>query len=241
MACAQASKEALVAFQRKNWPLAKDFLDQALRYAEASPKLLMDRGWCWFHMGEHFDCIADTGKVLKLESNNMEALELRGRAYYVIGELETAMNHYRTALKFDPEHKECKETYRFVKKITDNQKKYEKAAASGDHKKAVDFLLKMIAVDPEHRTFVPTAKLNLARSYRHLKQYKEAKAAAEAVIQVQEGNAEAYKVLASVLSDLEDYEGAVQKLNKAKELSQGADREIDDELRKVWYLLLLQW
>jgi DnaJ family protein C protein 3 len=231
--CAQAVTESKRAFQHSNWPLAKDYLDQALRFAEAAPSLLMDRSWCWFHLGEQYDTIADTGKVLKLEADNMEALELRGRAYYIIGELETAINHYRKALHLDPEHKACKDMYRVVKSVIDNQKKADKATSSGDHKRAAEILIKLIAVDPDHRTVIPKARLDLARAYRHLKQLKEARQEAELVIKADENNAEAYKILGLLLGDLEDFEGAVQKLNKAKELSQGADREIDDELRKA--------
>lgn len=231
--CAQAVKEARQAYDHQNWPVAKDYLDQALRFAEAAPSLLLDRSWCWFHLGEQYDTIADTGKVLKLEADNLEALELRGRAYYIIGELETAINHYRKALHFDPEHKECKDMYRVVKKVLDTQKKVEKATSSGDHKRAAELLEKLIEVDPEHRTFVPRARLDLAKAYRHLKKLKEARQAVELVIQSDESNAEAFKILGMLLVDQEEFEMAVHKLNKAKELSQGADREIEDELRKA--------
>lgn len=33
------------------------------------------------------------------------------------GELESAMNHFRKGLKYDPEHDGCKKAYRNVKKI----------------------------------------------------------------------------------------------------------------------------
>ena len=233
LTCSHSITESRKAFDHQNWPLAKDYLDQALRYAEAAPTLLLERSWCWFHLGEQFDTIADTGKVLKLEPDNIEALELRGRAYYILGELDTSINHYRTALKFDPEHKACKDMYKVVKQVLDGQKKFEKASSSGDHKRAVELLLKIISIDPNHRHFVPKAKLDLARTYRHLKQYKDAKATLEEVIQLDESNAEAFKVLGQVLMDLEDYEAAIIKLNKAKELSGGTDGSIDEELRKA--------
>lgn len=116
---------------------------------------------------EQYETIADTGRVLKLESDNLEALELRGRrlpshsnhhintyihtyikimilleghssylnmltgrAYYILGELDTAMNHYRKGLKFDPEHKGIKDMYRIIKKVQDYQKKAKKYSSS---------------------------------------------------------------------------------------------------------------
>ena len=53
-----------------------------------------------------------------------------GRAYYILGEFETAMNHYRKGLKFDPEHKGIKDMYRVIKKVQDFQKKAKKSSAA---------------------------------------------------------------------------------------------------------------
>ncbi len=53
-----------------------------------------------------------------------------GRAYYILGELDTAMNHYRKGLKFDPEHKGIKDMYRIIKKVQDFQKKAKKYSSS---------------------------------------------------------------------------------------------------------------
>ncbi len=74
-------------------------------------------------MGDFYEAIADTGKVLKMESDSLQALELRGSSYYVLGEFEMAMNHYRQALKFDPEHLGCKTGYRLIKKIQSSKEK----------------------------------------------------------------------------------------------------------------------
>lgn len=231
--CFQAASEAQKAFERKNYPVAKDYLDQSLKYADAATTLLMMRGWSWFHMGEHFESIADTGKVLKLEPENLEALELRGRSYYIIGELDTAMNHFRTGLKFDPEHNGCKEMYRIVKKITDGRKKYEKAISADKHEDAISHLLKLIAVDSAHKTVVPRAKIDAAKSYKQLGKYKEAKQFCDEVIERFESQyPDAYTTLGQVLVQMEEYDQAVMTLKKARELMQG-DRTIEDELRKA--------
>ena len=68
-------------------------------------------------MGDWYETIADAGKVLKIDGNNLMALELRGTCYYVLGEFEMAMNHYRQALKLDPEHTGCKAGHKLIKKI----------------------------------------------------------------------------------------------------------------------------
>ena len=49
-----------------------------------------------------------------MESNNIEAYQLRGDAYFWLGEHEMSKNHYREALRFDPEHKGCKNGHRLI-------------------------------------------------------------------------------------------------------------------------------
>eukprot|EP01042_Synura_sphagnicola_P033559 gene33559-43092_t len=148
-------------------------------YAENAAQIFLKRAWCHYHSQQVFESIADTGKVLKLEQDNIEALQLRGDAYYHLGEIDTAINHYRKGLKFDPEHKGCKDSYKKVKKIVDFQKKAETFAARSDHTSRVDVLRKAIEVD---RSVMPIQiKLHkaLADALKGAKKFKEAKDAAE--------------------------------------------------------------
>jgi len=115
--CSRYTTEADIHYSHGNWHAARDYLSQAIRFAENAPVLLMKRAWCNYHTQDYYEAIADTGKVLKMESDSIAALELRGSSYYTLGELDMAMNHYRQGLKFDPEHKDCKSGYRLVKKV----------------------------------------------------------------------------------------------------------------------------
>jgi lipopolysaccharide biosynthesis regulator YciM len=99
-----------------------------------------------------------------------------------------------------------------LKKIMDGLKKAAKAGESGDHAKAAEWLLKVISYDPEHHVLVPRAKLDLAKSYRQLKQYRDARGAVEEVLARDEGNVEAHILLGQVLVDMEDFEAAVHQV-----------------------------
>eukprot|EP01035_Chromulina_nebulosa_P017709 gene17709-23301_t len=96
--CSNLLKELDIHYNANRWTHAKDIITQLLRYAEASPALLLKRCQCYYELGEIYDAIADAGKVLKLESDNLLALQIRGQSYYLLGELESAMNHYRQEL-----------------------------------------------------------------------------------------------------------------------------------------------
>ena len=51
----------------------------------------MRRAHCSLHLRDFEEALADTGRVLKGNKNNLEALELRGLAYYRMADGEMAL------------------------------------------------------------------------------------------------------------------------------------------------------
>jgi len=74
------------AYSRKDWGGARDHYSNAIRVSESAPAVLLKRARSSYHLSDLYECIADTGRVLKLEPESLAALELRGGAYYVLGE-----------------------------------------------------------------------------------------------------------------------------------------------------------
>jgi tetratricopeptide (TPR) repeat protein len=73
-ACKAAVIKAEQFFSRNQWGPARDHLNEAVRYAEGSSSLLYKRAMSSFHLGDTYEAIADTGKVLKSEQDNLQAL-----------------------------------------------------------------------------------------------------------------------------------------------------------------------
>lgn len=230
--CARATRNGNTAFSSGQWNAAKDAFSDAIKYADVAGALILNRAWASYHIGETYEAIADAGKVLKIEPDNINALELRGLSYYHLGELETAMNHYRQGLKYDPEHDGCKKSYRIVKKIQNFLAKAHAADAANDYAAVVKYLVDLLAVDPKHPVLVPKAEINLAIAYKNLKQYKDAKEAIKIAIEFSDGNAEAHKVLGQIHMELDEFEEAVSTFRRASELAEG-DGSIGDELRRA--------
>jgi len=192
----------------------------------------MKRAYCNYYVGDLYECIGDAAKVLKIEKDSIEALELRGNAYYVLGELEMAVNHYRQGLKFDPEHAGCKNGHRLVKKITDFDKKAKKAMAAGDFSNAVKYLKSLKEVDPQHNTIVPQANLDLANAHKQLKEFAEAKAAAQVVIEQNDNNGPAHRIMGQIHMEQDEFEEAVFQFKRAFELMEG-DAGVQDEVQRA--------
>lgn len=189
ISCTRALHEAEHAFGRSAWELSRDHYTTALRVADSSSTLLLKRAQCHFNLGEFYETIADTGKVLKIENDNIYALEMRGVSYFNIGELDAAMNHYRQGLKFDPEHNGCKSAYRKLKKIQTFLSKAERAKNSKDYETEMRNYIGILDNAPDnHPTLVPKALIDLAYAYMHAKRYSEAKEAINRVLRRDETN-----------------------------------------------------
>lgn len=230
--CAVQIKLAENAYSRQQWSVARNHYSEVARYSELSAHALLRRAWCTFRTGDMYESIADAGKVLKLEPNNIAALELRGGCYYTLGEKETAMNHYRQALKLDPEHKGCKEGHRLIKKIQKSRDRYAKAVAKGDREAALTHLQAVIDADPEHGTSVPEAQKDMAKLYMELGQHKDAKLMAEDALKKNENDGSLLILLADIMMDNEEWDEAIFRIKKALEQNEG-NREWHEKLRKA--------
>ncbi len=166
-------------------------------------------------MGEQFEAIADTGRVIKMQQDSIHALELRGGAYYVLGEFEMSMNHYRSALKLDPEHETCKHGYKLVKKITTLLQKSKDAMDKQAWETALKHLLEAIELDNGHPILATSTTVDLADVYRRLGKLDDAKKTARRVIERDVTNGMAHKVLGEIFLDAEEFDEAVPILRRA--------------------------
>lgn len=230
--CKNAIIQANRAYDTSKWSLARDFINEAVRFAEASSNLLLKRAWCNYYLGDHYEAIADAGKVLKFELDSLESLELRGRSYYILGEMDMAMNHYRRGLKLDPEHKNIKDMFRIVKKMQDFEKKADAARNKNDFSEEVNFLRKLIAVDAQHQPTVVKANMALGKALKQLKQYKEAKEAVKYVLSVNDNDGTAHHLMGQIMMETDEFEPAVHHFKRANELLQN-DRTVQEDLQKA--------
>ena len=106
--CASSVRQADDFERRGQWAQADAALTKALDAANTSPTLFLRRARLRMRMGKYFEVLADSGKVLKWEKHNLDALGVRAHAYYLLGDHEMAMRHQREGLKSDPGHKGIK-------------------------------------------------------------------------------------------------------------------------------------
>ncbi len=236
--CVKNMNRAHLAFKRGDYGNARSAFTAAVAVADKSIDLMFKRAECNYWLGDQYEAIADSGKVLKSAPDHMLALELRASAYYTLGELETAKEHYRMALKYDPEHASSKDGHKMIKKIMKHMSKAEEATNRGKHQDAIAQLQGIIDTDPHHPTFVPNARMDLATAHTHLNNWGEAKMNCEHVLSGNPGHMKANRIMGKVSMETEEWDDAIRFFKQAvqtqeEENNGQIERALLEELQKA--------
>jgi DnaJ family protein C protein 3 len=216
--CQRAIEYAEKSFFEKDYAVAAQLFQQALQYIEVASDLVWPKAQSMFWSGDYYGCISDTGQILKLHPKHVEAYQLRGDAYHRLGEHDNAAKHYREGLKWDPEHKGCKEGHKRVKALEKKKKKGQEAFDNRDFAAAVDLWTQALNIDPTHEAFNRPLQLMLSRAYSRMKDHTKAMEIAQQ--HIDEGESiEGLWALGEAQQAGEMYNLAVQTFQKAIEIA----------------------
>ncbi|XP_022846211.1 dnaJ protein P58IPK homolog [Olea europaea var. sylvestris] len=168
---------------------------------------------------DYSSAISETGYILKEDEDNLEALLLRGRAYYYLADHDVAIRHYQKGLRLDPEHSELKKAYFGLKNLLKKTKSAEDNASKGKLRLAVEEYKTALALDPDHTAYNVHLHLGLCKVLVKLGRGKEAVTSCSGALEIDEELIEALVQRGEAKLLVEDWEGAVADLKSAAEKS----------------------
>ncbi|KAL2933180.1 DnaJ protein P58IPK-like protein [Bienertia sinuspersici] len=197
---------------------------------------------------DYSGAIAETGYILKEDEDNLDALLVRGRAYYYLADHDVAMRHYQKGLRLDPEHSELKKAYFGLKKLQKKTKSAEDNLEKGKLRLAVEDYKAAIALDPDHVAHNVHLHLGLCKVLVKLGRGKDALSSCTEVLTIDEEFIEALVQRGEAKLLTEDWEGAVEDLKAAaqkspqdssiREVLMRAEKALKLSKRKDWYKIL---
>jgi len=219
--CVRLVHEASAQLKAHQWKEAKDTLTAALDIAYDSNSLMLQRVQCHTALGDWQSVLVDTRRVLQSDKSSMDALLLRGRAYYYLGEHEPALTHWKEGLRLDPEHKAIKEATKSLRLLTRRIANAEQALQHNRPAEALEDLDAALAHDPSHAVIRPGLLLQKAQALNKLKRWAEAIGAASQVLAQDENNVDALLRRAEAKMGQEQWEQAIADYSKATQINQG--------------------
>ncbi|KAM3070270.1 hypothetical protein ACMFMG_010106 [Clarireedia jacksonii] len=212
---------------------------------------LLMRGEAYLKMG-NVNALGDAQNmamsILRNNSQDPEALVLRGRALYSQGENEKAMQHFRQALNCDPDYKDAVKYLRLVKKVDTLKSEGNAEFKAGRYQNAIDKYSQALELDPSNKGTNSKLLQNRALCKSRLKDYAAAIADCDSALQLDPTYVKAKKTKATALGESGNWEEAVRELKQlqeqdpqdpslAKEVRR-AELELKKSKRKDYYKIL---
>ncbi len=214
--CMEAFANANNLFNRNDFLKAQEFYDDILLHTKANhASILLQRTLCSWNLKEWNDVVFHAGRLLSLVPDGIQGLMLRGYGFYNLGDTEMAITHFRKALKFDPENKECKEMYHKLRNIVKVVTKGRETLEAKDFKSASNFFQQAASLT-DNGHVAASLMLEAARAQFNMEEWKECVKAAESAIEFDKDLLDAHLLVGEAYMSLEKYQNAVHAYTNAK-------------------------
>ncbi|KAH7329345.1 hypothetical protein B0I35DRAFT_42675 [Stachybotrys elegans] len=170
--------------------------------------------------------------LLRANSQDPEALVLRGRVMYAQGENDKAVQSFRMALNCDPDYREAVKWLRVVQKLDRMKEEGNASFKSGRWQDAIQKYTDALEIDPTNKSMNAKLLQNRAQCKIKLKQYDDALGDCERAISLDPSYTKARKTKANALGQSGKWEDAVREWKSIHEL-EPEDATIPKEIRRA--------
>ncbi|XWS43601.1 hypothetical protein CRYUN_Cryun16bG0118400 [Craigia yunnanensis] len=244
-----ALETAFSLFDSGDYTKALEYVDKVvLVFSPACSKAKLLKVNLLLAAKDYSSAISESGFILKEDENNLEALLLRGRAYYYLADHDVAQRHYQKGLRLDPEHSELKKAYFGLKNLLKKTKSAEDNVNKGKLRLAVEDYKGALALDPNHLAHNVHLHLGLCKVLVKLGRGKDALSSCSEALNIDGELLEALVQRGEAKLLTEDWEGAVEDLKSAaqkspqdmniREALMRAEKALTMSKRKDWYKIL---
>ncbi|KAG9257239.1 DNAJ domain-containing protein [Emericellopsis atlantica] len=215
---------------------ALDQAEKGLGYGAGKPrKWQLLRGEAYLKMGRE-NALGEAQNIamslLRNNSQDPEALVLRGRVMYGQGENDKAIQLFRMALNCDPDFREAVKWLKIVQKLDRMKDEGNTHFKAGRYQAAIDKYGEALEIDPSNKSMNAKLLQNRAQCKIKLKKYNEAIADADKAVSLDPGYTKARKTKANALGQSGQWEESVKEWKSIQELDP-EDRTIPKEIRKA--------
>jgi tetratricopeptide (TPR) repeat protein len=181
-------------YAQKEYELAIEDFDKALKKGEPNFEILFFKGISYFHLGQYENAITNYDLAIKINPRNYNPYYRKGRVYQELKDYENAIMQFRRALKYAPkekhafiysyiggcfldvgQHQECIKAYNAAVQLEEGvyyhyynlAKGY---SAMGNFKKAIEINKTTIRINPKAKD----AYNNMGMNYLMIKDYRNA-------------------------------------------------------------------
>lgn len=170
--------------------------------------------------------------LLRIKSQDPEALVLRARGLYGQGDNDKALKVLRMAINCDPDFQDAIKWLKVVSKLNRMKEDGNADYKAGRWQAAIDKYTAALEVDPSNKSTNSKILQNRALCYKNLKDYQKSVADCDEALRLDPSYTKARKTKATALGGAEKWEDAVREWKAIAE-ADPSDASIQREVRKA--------
>ena len=174
--------------------------------------------------------------MLRLNSQDPDAMMVRARAFYASGETEQALKLLKMCLGLDPDMKSAIKLLRIVQKLSRTKEEGNAAFKAKDYRRAIDLYGQALDVDPKNKDMNSKILQNRAQAFINLKEYDSAVQDCSEALRLDPDYLKALKMRAKAYGGAENWEEAVRDYKSVAEKNPG-EKGIQEDIRKAEFEL----
>ncbi|KAI5299965.1 hypothetical protein KEM55_000782 [Ascosphaera atra] len=174
--------------------------------------------------------------LLRENSQDPDALALRGKLFYAQGSYEHAIKHLKMALGLDPDQKDTLKALRLVQRLLKLKEEGNDAFKKKKYEEAIKVYSQALDVDPKNVDINAKLLQNRAASYLNTGKYDEAIEDCTKALELDPTYVRAKRTRAKATGQKGDWEACVKDLKAIKE-EHGAEGGLNEEIRNAEFEL----
>ncbi|KAJ5435867.1 Tetratricopeptide-like helical [Penicillium cf. griseofulvum] len=174
--------------------------------------------------------------LLRENSQDPDAMMIRARAFYALGETEQAQKLLKVCLGLDPDMKQAIKLLRIVQKLARTKEEGNNAFKAKDYRGAIDLWAQALEVDPSNKDMNAKILGNRAQAYINLKEYDSAIQDCTEALRLDPGYLKAMKCRAKAHGKAGNWEEAIRDYKSVAESNPG-ESGIAEEIREAEFEL----
>lgn len=225
----QMAERAMTDGQYNN---AISLIDRALILSPSDTSLKLLQAEAYLRMNNLGPAERISAGILRDDSTHTEALYIRGLCMYNKGDPEKAQDHFKRALRGDPDHARTRVALKNTKALLEKKEAGNTAFKIGKNEEALTLYDEALQVDPSPVNAITNAKLQFNRScvLTKLKRQKEAMEACDRAITLDPTYTKPILKRAKIHLDEERFDEAIADYEKAGEMDP-SDMSIKQQLK----------
>jgi DnaJ family protein C protein 7 len=206
--------ECKISYEAQDYKRALFCLDRILEHIPCT-RYKLQKARCLVLLGQYQEAERTANDVLQTDGGNVVAIYMRGLCLYYQDNIKEAFNHFRLALRLEPNYTEAINSYKQAKSFIEKMERGNNAYKEGNYFSAYTAYTEALKIDPKNDPINMKLFFNRAMVSLTMGHLTDAVADCSSALEKNPNYSKALLIRARCYMDLKDFDKAIKDYKKA--------------------------